>query len=141
MLRINEGNYQLYRSWFERSLDLILPPQLRSLGDPMKEVARHEATSKANGIKSVRAGITDLVAMTKGFPPERISAIDQAFESDGLPSLTALRRLLSKEVRNILRKGISNDDEYYTLKALQDGPVDDSTMVTIEKLIEDYEAG
>jgi len=142
MIKIPEPDYAIYRQWFERSLDLIwhLSPELRAYGDPMDAVAKAEAISKARAVKSVSAGITDTVAMTQGFSQQEVASADEAFVREGLPSLTAMRALLSKDIAKIFKAGaITNEDEYYALKALEDAEMAEATRAEIQQLIGDYE--
>ena len=142
MIKIPEPDYAIYRRWFERSLDVIwhLSPELRAYGDPMEAVAKAEAVSKARAIKSVSAGITDTVAMTQGYSQQEVASVDEAFVREGLPSLTAMRALLSKDIDKILKAGaVANEEEYYALKALEDAEIPETTRVEIEKLLGDYE--
>lgn len=142
MIKIPETDYPIYRRWFERSLDLIwhLSPELRAFGDPMAELAKAEAISKARAIKSVSVTITDTVAMTQGFSQQEIVSADEAFVREGLPSLTAMRALLSKDIAKIFKAGvIANEDEYYALKALEDAEMAEATRIEIEQLLAAYE--
>lgn len=142
MIKIPEPDYAIYRQWFERSLDLIwhLSPELRAYGDPMDAVVKAEAVSTARAIKSVSAGITDTVAMTQGFSAQEIVSADEAFAREGLPSLTAMRTLLSKDIAKIFKAdAIANEDEYYALKALEDAEMAEATRIEIERLLADYE--
>jgi hypothetical protein len=140
MLNINAVNYDIYRRWLARALHLVLPPELRGFADPMAAILKDETISKARATKAVAETITDLIAMTMGTPDANVQEIDQAFEADGLPTLTTLRRLLSRDVRRIFKAGaIANDEEYYMLKALDPGR-DEATIVAIEKLLGEYES-
>jgi hypothetical protein len=143
MIKIPEPDYTTYRQWFERSLDVIwhLSPELRAHGDPMEAIAKAEAISKARAIKSVSAGITDTVAMTQGYSPQEVASADEAFVREGLPSLTAMRALLSKGIAKIFKAGaVANEDEYYALKALEDADIAEATRKEIERLLGGYEA-
>ena len=142
MINIPETDYSIYRRWFERSLDLILhiTPELRAYGNPMEAVAKAEAVSKGRAIKSVTAGITDTVVMTQGYSQQEVADVDEAFVREGLPSLTAMRGLLSKDIAKIFKAGaIANDDEYYALKALEDAEMAEATRIEIEQLLAAYE--
>ena len=135
-------DYELYRRWFERSLDLIwqMPPELRAKADPMAAVAQAEAVSTAKAIKSVTAGITDTVGMTDRHSQQEIAALDAHFEREGLPSLSAMRNLFSKKARKILKSGkVESEEDFYTLKALEDADLPEATKVEIEALLGDYE--
>lgn len=142
MIKISETDYPIYRRWFERSLDLIwhLTPELRAFGDPMAELSKAEAISKARAIKSLSVTITDTVALTQGRSAQEVAVVDAAFVREGLPSLTAMRALLSKDITKIFKAGvIANDDEYYALKALEDAEIAEATRIEIEQLLAAYE--
>lgn len=135
-------DYELYRRWFERSLDLIwqMPPDLRAKADPMAAVAEAEAVSPAKAVKSVAAGIADTVGMTDRHSKADIATLDALFARDGLPTLSALRALFSKKVGKILKAGrIESEEDFYTLKALEDADLPEATKAAIEKLTGDYE--
>src|SRR5690349_10326565 len=123
-MSINEivaKNYDLYRKWFDRSLDLIwkLPPELRSKADPMAEVSKAENKSSVSAVKSVCSGIRDTVSITDRYSASDIAVVDKALEQDNLPTLTSMRLLFSKEIVKLLKlPSIDNERDYYTLKAL-----------------------
>ncbi len=142
MRKIVSTDYELYRRWFERSLDLIwqMSPEMRAAADPMAAVAQAEAASSAMAVKSVAAGIGDTVGMTDRLPREEVARLDALFERDGLPSLTAMQNLFSREVRKILKSGrIASEEEFDTLKALEDADLPEDTKAEIERLLGDYE--
>jgi hypothetical protein len=142
MQAVVSKDYQLYRRWFERSLDLIwqMPPEMRAKADPMAEIAKAEAASMAQAVRSVAAGVTDTVGMTDRLPKEEVARLDALFERDGLPSLSSMQALFSKKVRKILKLGkLQSEEDYYTLKALEDADLPDATKAEIQSLVGDYE--
>lgn len=142
MQNVVAKDYELYRRWFERSLDLIwrMPPDMRALADPMAEVAKAEAVSPARAVKSVAAGVADTVGMTDRLPKEEVAAIDAQFQRDGLPSLSGLQALFSKKVRKILKAGkLAREDDYYALKALEDADLPEGSKAQVQELLGDYE--
>jgi|ERR1051325_1985684 hypothetical protein len=144
MQNIVQADYQLYRRWFERSLDVIwrMPSDLPPEADPMAGVANAEAASAATGVKSVAAGITDTISMTDRYSKADIESADAQFKREGLPTLTAMRALFSKRTRAILKSGkVTNEEDYYALKAVEDAELADSTRAEIERLLAEYESG
>ena len=53
--------------------------------------------------------IGDTIDMTDTWSVERVAAIDESLESDGLPALTDLRRTLSKVIRRVVADDPQND--------------------------------
>lgn len=137
-------DYQIYRRWFERSLDLIwrLPHELRSKADPMEEVSKAEQRSQGSAIRSVSMGIKDTVAMTDRYSAADIKILDAAFEADSLPSLTAVRAMVVSRLDRIIKRGlIVSDEEFYSLKSLEDCDLSEGVRGEVQRLLGVYEIG
>ncbi|TXI21485.1 MAG: hypothetical protein E6Q67_07575 [Roseateles sp.] len=139
---IVERDYETYRRWFERSLDLIwrLPPQLRLKADPMAEVAKAEKISKSKAVRSLYAGIKDTVAMTDRYSAIDVQTLDANFKSESLPSLTSVRAMVVSKLDKIIKRGvILSEDEFYGLKSLEDCDISDETKAEVQRLLGAYE--
>jgi hypothetical protein len=142
MQNVISKDYELYRRWFERSLELIwhMPPEMRAIADPMAEVAKAEKMSPARAIKSVAVSIADTIGMTDRHSREDVARIDALFEREALPSLTSMKRLFSRKVGKILKSGkVTSEEDYYTLKVLVDRDLPEAARAEIEALLGGYE--
>ena len=140
---IISADYSIYRRWFERSLDLIwrLPAELRIRADPMAELSKIEEKSPSRAANSLFTGIKDTIAMTDRYSENDIISVDKILEMEDLPSLTSIRTAFSKEVSNIINSGlIKSDEEYYTLKSLEDCDLPVYAKEQLNKIIGVYEA-
>ena len=143
MRDIIESNYEVYRKWFEESIDLIwrIPAEMRAGADPISELAKTESVSRTAATKALLAGILDTVSVTDRFTQADIAEADKILNEKNLPTLTSMRTLFSKNVRKILRQGsIENDDEYYALKSLEDASIPSNIKDQVVKFIADYES-
>ncbi|MDG3443153.1 hypothetical protein [Nitrospirillum amazonense] len=136
------ADYHLYRRWFERSLDVIwgLPPELRAKADPMREIERAESKSISSAIKMLSSGIEDTISITERNSIGQLSIIDIKLQSDGLPSLSFIKNLFSKEIKKILKlKFIESEEDYFSLKNLEDCDPPEKVKMLIRELCGSYE--
>jgi len=144
-MKINQilsEDYQIYRRWFELSLDLIwkIPQELRAKADPMSEIAKAEGKSLTMAEKALASGIKDTVAMTDRYSAGDIELVDEAFVKAGLPSLTAMRVVFSKSLLRIIKSSVvENEEDYCLLKSLEDCDLPEGAKNMIRKMCGAYE--
>ncbi len=136
------ANYGTYRKWFEWSLGTIwrLPKELLTTANPMVEIAKAEQESSKRAVKSLSIAIRDTLAMTDRYSDADIQTADASFESAGLPSLTSIKAIFSKNISRVIAAGIiKSEADYYSIKNLQDAEIPDDLKKELEKLIGAYE--
>lgn len=142
MKRVIENDYQTYRRWFERALDLVwqMPAQLRAKTDPMAELAKAEAVSRKRAITSLYAGMRDTIAITDRYSAGELQSLDERFQEESLPSMTSVRTVFDRTIGKILDRGvIASEDEFYSLKSLEDCTLSDDVRSEVQRLLGDYE--
>jgi hypothetical protein len=135
-MKIDKHNYEKMRAWLARMAPELFPKSSPET-DPILALDRTFATSPANARKGLAMAIGDTIDMTDSWSVERVAAIDHSLRNDGLPTLTDLRRSLSKVIRRVVSQGsIKNEVEYYAVRNAVEQAQDDEGLW---KLLADYE--
>ncbi|HET7576922.1 MAG TPA: hypothetical protein VFK19_10230 [Sphingomicrobium sp.] len=82
--------------------------------------------------------INDTIEATERWPADKVEAIDDLLEREGLPSLTEMRLRFSKVIRRVVARGsIKNDVEYYAVRNAAE--LADDGQEALWKLLAAYE--
>jgi hypothetical protein len=103
-MKIDKHNYETMRAWLARMAPELFPCSSPET-DPILALDRTFATSPANARKGLAMAIGDTIDTTDTWSVERVAAIDQSLKSDGWPTLTDLRRTLSKVIARVVSRG------------------------------------
>jgi hypothetical protein len=106
------------RAWFARFVPETIPAELLNAEtDPVACLDSLAAKSSAKARLGLTMALNDTIESTSRWAPERVAAMDQSLERDGLPSLTQMRIRFSKAIQRVVARGtIKNDAEYYAVR-------------------------
>jgi hypothetical protein len=98
-MKITAQNYQEMRSWFSRMVAEALPTDvLTPENHPIACLDRMAATAPGKARQGLAMAINDTVEDTDRWPPEKVKAVDDLLEREGLPTLTDIRLRFSKVI-------------------------------------------
>jgi hypothetical protein len=142
MSKAVEREFATYARWFEFSLDKIwhLTPAQRAKYDPLAAVRDVKDKPTKRQVKALSQAVKDTVGMTDRHSAAELAALDASFLAQGLPSVSFLKTVYSKDLEKILGQGsIDNEEDYYLLKSLEDLDVPDDTKRRARELYGKYE--
>jgi L-fucose isomerase-like protein len=94
-----------------------------------------EKAAPSRAASSLQMMINDCIEMSSGWPGARVSGVDADLLSNGIITLTELRRRYSRDYATIIKRGrINNEEEYYLLKGVLDGVAFNMTPFELEHL-------
>ncbi|TIQ16768.1 MAG: hypothetical protein E5X51_33550 [Mesorhizobium sp.] len=110
--------------------------------DVASVIKSFEEKNMAQARKSVKVGLSDILAETASFDLEKIKGIDRALSGESLPTLSQMRAKHWARYKNAIKRGeIRGEIEYYMIKAIFD-----DTMVgspeereAMSRMLSDYE--
>lgn len=117
-MKVDAQNYDQMRAWFARLVSETLPASLLTPeNDPVGCLDGLASSSPAKAREGLAMAISDTIEATEGWPVEKVAAIDNQLELEGLPSLTAMRLRFSKVIRRVVARGtIKNEIEYHAVR-------------------------
>lgn len=139
-MKIDAQNYEQLRAWFTRLVPEVFPAHLLTPEtDPVGTLDGLAARSPAKARAGLAMAINDMIEAAECWPVEKVVAIDDVLERDGLPGLSEMRLRFSKVVRRVVARGsIKNDVEYYAIRNAAELANDGQD--TLWKLLALYEA-
>jgi len=106
--------------------------------DPIKHLDKIASASPANARKGLAMAINDSVDFAENWTADRVAAIDERLRDQGLPTLSDLRAVFSREVRRVVRRGrIASEVEYYAVRNAVERPSSDADRLW--QLLQSYE--
>jgi hypothetical protein len=139
-MKVDAQNYELMRAWLACLVPETFPAEsLSPTNDPVACLDRLAARSPAKARSGLAMAINDTIEATESWPVEKVEAIDQLLEREGLPGLTQMRHRFSKVIRSVIARGsIKNDVEYHALRNAAE--VADDGQQALWTLLAAYEA-
>jgi hypothetical protein len=117
-MKVQAQDYDRMRAWFAHMVSATFPPDgFRRDDGPLASLDAVAARFPARARQGLSMAINDLIEMTDGWPKEQVASTDLALTKAGLPSLSEMRKRLSKAVQRAVRRGrIKDDVEYYAVR-------------------------
>lgn len=114
------------------------PPEVH----PLRFVSEMAEKSPGQALSGLKMAVGDCIEMTSRWNCTRVEELDEALRSNGIITLSEIRRRYWRRFKAILERGkIRNEQEYYFVKAVS---LDTSTPMAeasvLELLLEDFEA-
>lgn len=138
-MKITAQNYQQMRNWFSLMVAETFPIHLMTPeNDPIACLDRMAKQSPGKARQGLAIAISDTLEDTDAWPNEKIEAVNDLLERDGLPTVTHMRVRFSKVVRRVAARGvIKNDVEYYAIRNAVE--LDSERSESLWKLLAAYE--
>ena len=145
-LKINDSNYEYYKSVFE--IIVKHKGNLNTLWkrpdvDPVNILNNWEKQSKALAKRGLNAGLRDVITSLKHYPKNFLQAIDDDLKKNNLSGVRMLQSIVSDTLNKVLkRKSIKNLDEYYIVKEVvldQANEINEQDKILLDQYFFDFE--
>ena len=145
-LKINDSNYEYYKSIFEiivKHKGNINPLWKRPDVNPVNVLNSWEIQSKSLAKRGLKEGLRDSISSFKDFPKEFLQSLDEDLKKNDLPGVRILQSMVSDTVNKVLkRKSIKNLDEYYIVKEVvidQASEINEQDRILLDQYFFDFE--
>lgn len=139
-IKINNDNYDLYKKIFDIILNYMHKNISKALKDKGLESlenlnANWETSNKSLNKKMLQSGINDTISSLKYYSEELRLKINEELGKEKLPSINTLLNIVNDSINKVLlKKKISNIDQYYIVRELFDNTESDITPEQLENL-------
>ena len=140
----NPYSYESLKGFFAISVDVLFNlAALKPEDHPCALLAAQEAVSDAKAMKSLRLGISDILAMLRHADGQQVAALSDRLLNEGAPSIDAVRAWAAKKTGSILSRGrIVSEDEFHQMRNLLDSSrFTGAEAAIIQRMLDVFEFG
>ena len=115
-------SYESLKNFFAVSADVLFDlAALRPDEHPCVLLAAQEAVSETRAMKSLRLGVSDILALLRHADAQKVAALSDRLATEGAPSIDAVRAWMAKKTGGVLLRGkIVSEDEFHQMRNLLD---------------------